>query len=138
MTSRTRTFAALVAFGLFASFVGVARAADTATGTWSWTMTRGDTEIKQTLKLKQEGEKLSGSLTSPGRDGAEVKTEISDGKVTADGVSFKVVREFNGNKREQTYTGKVNGDKLNLKVESERNGEKQTRDIEAKREGEKA
>ena len=134
MTSRTRTFAALVAFGLFAGFVGAAKAADpSATGTWSWTMTRNDQEIKQTLTLKQDGEKLSGKLVTP-----RGETEISDGKVTKEGVTFKVVREFNGNKMEQTYTGKVNGDKLNLKVEFERNGEKMTRDIEAKREGEKA
>ncbi len=139
MTSRTRTFTALVAFGLFAGFVGAARAAEpSATGTWSWTMTRNDQEIKQTLTLKQDGEKLTGTLARPGRDGAEVKTEITDGKATKDGISFKVVREFNGNKFEANYTGKVNGDKLNLKVETERNGEKQTRDIEAKREGEKA
>jgi hypothetical protein len=136
MTFRTRTFVALAAFGLFASFVGVARAADSATGTWTWKQDRNGQEIKSTLKLKQDGEKLTGSLTRPGRDG-DVTTEISDGKVTADGVSFKVVREFNGNKFEQTYTGKVNGDKLNLKVEMERNGEKQTRDIEASREGSK-
>ncbi len=139
MTSRTRTFVALAAFGLLAGFVSAARAADdTPTGTWSWVQTRNDMEIKSTLKLKKEGDKLTGSLTRPGRDGAEMKTDISDGKVTADGISFKVVREFNGNKMEAIYTGKVNGDKLMLKVETERNGEKQTRDIEAKREGEKA
>jgi len=138
MTSRTRTFIALVGFGLFAGFVNVARAADTATGTWTWTQQRGDNEVKITLVLKQDGDKLTGSLAMPGRDGAEVKTDISDAKVTADGISFKVVREFQGNKRESSYTGKVNGDKLNLKVETERNGEKQTRDIEAKRANEKA
>jgi hypothetical protein len=138
MALRTRTFVTLAAFGLIAGLVGVAEAADTATGTWTWTMTRNDQEIKQTLKLKQDGEKLTGTLVRPGRDGAEVSTDISDGKVNADGVSFKVVREFNGNRMEQTYTGKVNGDKLNLKVEFERQGEKQTREIEAKRSGDKA
>jgi hypothetical protein len=138
MTSRTRIFVALATFGLFASFVGAASAADTATGTWTWTQTRGDNEVKITLKLKQDGDKLTGSLAMPGRDGAEVKTDISDAKVTADGVSFKVVREFNGTKRESSYTGKVNGDKLMLKMEFERQGEKQTRDIEAKKVEEKA
>lgn len=134
MTSRTRTFVALFAFGLFASYAGIARAEEpSATGNWSWTMTRNDQEIKNTLKLKQEGEKLTGVLVSP-----RGETEISDGKATKDGISFKVIREFNGNKMEQTYTGKVNGDKLMLKVEFERNGEKQTRDIEAKKDGEKA
>jgi hypothetical protein len=138
MTARTRTLVALAAFGLFVSYSGIARAADTATGTWTWTQTRNDQEIKSTLVLKQDGEKLTGTLARPGRDGAETKTEISDGKVTADGISFKVVREFNGNKFEQSFTGKVNGDKLMLKIETERNGEKQSRDVEAKREGEKA
>ena len=138
MTARTRAFVTLAAFGLLASFVNTARAADSPAGTWSWTQQRGDNEVKMTLVLKVDGDKLTGSLASPGRDGAEVKTDISDAKVTADGVSFKVVREFQGNKREASYTGKVNGDKLMLKVETERNGEKQSRDIEAKKVTEKA
>lgn len=136
MTSRARTFVALSVLGALAGLVGVAQAAEpNATGQWSWTMKRPnqDQEIKLTLKLKQEGEKLTGMMVTP-----RGETEIEDGKVEKGGaISFAITRERNGEKHVQKYTGKVQGDTLNLETEYERNGEKQTRKIEAKREGEK-
>ena len=91
-----------------------------------------------TLTLKADGEKLTGTLTSPGRQGGEpTKTEISEGKVKADEVSFSVTREFNGNKMTSKYSGKVTADTIKGKTESERNGETQSRDWEAKREAAK-
>jgi len=123
----------LVALGLVAGFVPSSVAADSnVSGTWTWTQTRNDQEIKQTLKLKQDGEKLTGDLENP-----RGTTAITDGKVKDGVVSFTVVREFNDNKMEFKYTGKVEGDSLKLKVEFEREGEKQSRDVEAKRVTEK-
>lgn len=88
-----------------------------------------------TLKLKVDSEKLTGSLTSPGRQGGDpVKTEISDGKVKGDEISFSIMREFNGNKMTIKYSGKVTADTIKGKTESERNGQPQSRDWEAKRE----
>jgi hypothetical protein len=115
----------------FGSLAKAARAADAkAAGTWKWERTtqNGD-KIEVTLKLKQEGDKLTGTIT--GRNNTE--TEIKDGKVKGDEVSFTVEREFNGNKFVQKYTAKVDGDTMKGKMEFDRNGEVTTREFEAKR-----
>ncbi len=105
------------------------------TGTWTWTRQgrQGGGEVKMTLKLKAEGEKLTGKLTTPRRDADPVEIEIKDGKIKGDEISFTVTREFNNNTFKQKYNGKVSADAIKGKIESERNGETQTRDWEAKR-----
>ncbi len=110
---------------------GLARAADASgpTGTWKYSYTVNGQERETTLKLKQDGEKLTGTIT--GRDGKE--SPIEDGTYKDGTVTFKVTRERNGEKFVMTYTGKVEGDTLKGKREFERNGEKQSRDFEAKR-----
>ncbi len=105
-------------------------------GTWTWTMPgrNGGPDRKMTLKLKTEGDKLTGTMITPGRQGAEPReTKIEDGKVKGDEVTFTVTREFNGNKMTSKYNAKVTGDTLKGKVEFDRNGETQSRDWEAKR-----
>ena len=111
------------------------KAADSATGTWNWTQPgrNGGADRKSTLKLKQDGEKLTGTVTAPGRGGETADTEISDGKIKGDEVSFNVVREFNGNKFTAKYNGKLSGDSIKGKIETERNGTPNSRDWEAKR-----
>jgi hypothetical protein len=111
------------------AFVGTARSADDATGTWKWTATFGDKSIDSTVKLKQEGDKLTGVYV--GRNNME--TPISDGTVKGNVVSFKVVREFNGNKFESKYSGTLSGDTIKGKMEFQRGGDSQSRDWEAKR-----
>lgn len=106
----------------------LALAADVS-GTWKWTVERNGQKIETTLTLKQDGKKLTGKIT--GRNNTE--TDIEDGKVDGDDVSFKVTREFNGNKMVQNYSGKATTDTIKGKVEFERNGEKQSRDWEAKK-----
>jgi hypothetical protein len=110
-----------------------------ADGTWTWTMQgrQGGADRKMTLKLKTEGEKLTGKISAPARDGQARETEITEGKIKGNEVSFAVVREFNGNKFTQKYNGKVTADTIKGKIEFERNGETQSRDWEAKRETEK-
>ena len=127
----------LLALATFAIATAV-QAAD-ATGTWTWTRQgrNGGNDVKMTLKLKVAGEKLTGTLSSPGRDGQVTDTEITDGKVKGDEVSFTVTREFNGNKFTTKYNGKVTADTIKGKTESERNGNTQSRDWEAKRATEK-
>ena len=112
-----------------------AQAAD-ASGTWSFTRAGrgGGDPVKMTLKLKAEGEKLTGTLSSPGGQGGQARnTEISEGKVKGDDISFSVVVERNGNKMTTKYSGKVSGGSIKGKTESGRNGETQSRDWEAKR-----
>lgn len=132
--------AALLATAWLTPVASVAAdAAKGPAGTWGWTVPgrNGGPDRKMTAKLKVEGEKLTGKVISPGRDGQTMETEISDGKVKGEEIEFKVVREFNGNKFVMGYKGKVEGDKLKGKTEFERNGEKNERDWEAKREEEK-
>ena len=104
-------------------------------GTWTWTAPgrNGGADRKMTLKLKVEGDKVTGTLSTPGQGGEETKSEIENGKIKGDEISFTVTREFNGNKRTMKYNGKITADAIKGKTEFERNGEAQSRDWEAKR-----
>ena len=130
MTKRSSGLWFATALGL-AVVLGVgspATAAD-ATGTWKWTVERNGNTIETTLKLKQDGEKLTGTIS--GRQGSE--TAIEEGKVKDDAVSFKVTREFGDNKVVMTYQGKLSGDSIKGETKWERDGQEQTREWEAKR-----
>jgi hypothetical protein len=114
-----------------AALGAVARADDkaNATGTWKWTVEFNGQQREMTLKLKQEGDKLTGAML--GRNNNE--TAIDDGSFKDGNVSFTVTRERNGQKFTQKFTGKVTGDTIKGKVEFERDGQTQSRDWEAKR-----
>src|SRR5262249_9057217 len=106
------------------------------TGTWTWSRPgrNGGPEIKMSMKLKTEGDKVSGVVISPGRQGGDpIETKIEDAKPNGDELSFTVTREFNGNKLTTKYHGKVTADSIKGKAETDRNGETQSRDWEAKR-----
>ena len=104
-------------------------------GTWGWTSPgrNGGPDRKMTLKLKTEGDKVTGTLISPGQGGDPVETKIEDGKMKTDELTFTVTREFNGNKIVQKFNGKVTEDTIKGKIEFERNGQPQSRDWEAKK-----
>jgi hypothetical protein len=104
-------------------------AAASLTGTWKWTVSMGGQDREMTLKLKLDGEKLTGAQL--GRDGQE--TAIQDAKYKNGEMSFTVVRERNGTKITSKYTGKQTGDTIKGKIESDRDGQAQTRDWDAKR-----
>jgi hypothetical protein len=119
-------------------FVSSLQAAD-ATGTWSWTQAArgGGADTKITLKLKVEGEKLTGTITQPGRGGAAATDiAITDGKVKGDDISFSVTRDMGGNTMTTKYNGKVTADAIKGKVErpGRGGGDPTTTDWEAKRE----
>jgi hypothetical protein len=128
---------AVLALGGLATASAEEKAAS-ATGTWSWTVQgrEGGAERKMTLDLKQDGEKLTGKISSPGRDGGAAReTEITDGSVKGADVAFSVTREFNGNKMTTKYTGKLTADAITGKAESKgRDGEDRSRDWTAKKE----
>jgi uncharacterized membrane protein YgcG len=91
---------------------GAALAAD-LDGKWTADVEGRRGTVTQTLILKTSGNELTGSFDG-GRGNA---VDISDGKIDGNKVSFKVVREFNGNQFAQQYTGTLSdaGD-LNLSV----------------------
>jgi len=99
------------------------------TGTWKWTVEAGGMSREMTLKLKQDGDKLTGHLV--GRQGRE--TKIEDGKVKGDEISFQVTRERDGQKFVIKYSGKVSGDTIKGKAAFERDGQTQSRDWTATR-----
>jgi hypothetical protein len=112
--------------------------APSATGTWTWTAParNGGEERKMTLTLTQDGEKLTGKLSSPGRDGGAAReTEIGEGTVKGGDVTFTVTREFNGTKMISKYSGKLTADAITGKIESkDRDGNDRSRDWTAKKE----
>jgi len=114
---------------VFVGLVGPVMAADNPTGTWKWTASLGGQDREQTLTLKLEGDKLTGSM--PGRDNAV--TQISDASFKDNKVSFSVTREFNGQKRTTKYNGTLSGDTITGKSERERDGQTTSTDWVAKR-----
>ena len=104
---------------------------DTNAGIWKWSLAgqKGDT----VLKLKQDGEKLTGSYTNQFG-----KAEITDGSLKDGDITFKVKREFNGQAFLIKYSGKLSGDKITGKCEFDVNGETRALAWEAKRDTAKA
>lgn len=84
------------------------------TYTWSGGMGGGGGGggAENTLVLKQEGTKLTGSLTG-GRSG---EAQIENGTVEGNKIKFTVTREWNGNSSTTSYEGTVEGEKLKLKI----------------------
>lgn len=109
---------------------GVAWADDkpNPTGTWKYTADVNGQSIDVTIKLKLDGDKLTGSVTV-----LDMETKIEDAKYKDGEASFKVNREMNGNKFTIKYQGKIKGDTFKGKRELERDGQTNTREFEAKR-----
>jgi hypothetical protein len=118
---------------VMAGVAPAARAADDATGTWKWTVpAQGNRpERTMTLTLKQDGEKLTGTLSGGGQNAQAA--EIADGKVKDGEVSFKVTRKRQDTEITSNYTAKVSGDTLKGKSETTVNGNARTSEIDAKR-----
>ena len=136
-----RAFLSVLALSVSASLITTAITAQAddkkseATGTWTWTSPgrNGGPERKNTLKLKVEGDKLTGTTSSVAGDTQAPETEIKEAKISGDEISFTVTREFNSNKITQKYTGKVSGDTIKGKIDVDFNGQSTQRDWEAKR-----
>ena len=112
------------------AIAGMARAEDkpNPTGTWKYTAEVGGQSIEVTIKLKLEGEKLTGTVTV-----LDTESKIEDSKYQDGEVSFKVNGEVNDNKFTIKYQGKIQGDTFKGKRELERDGQTNTREFEAKR-----
>lgn len=99
------------------------------TGKWLYTWERQGMKVESTFELKQDGDKVTGTVSGMGGQ----KTEISDAAVKDGLLTFKVVRERNGNKFETGYEAKVEGDALKGKISMEFMGQKRDREFEAKK-----
>jgi uncharacterized protein (DUF2147 family) len=122
------TILLILAIGAFAADVS---------GKWTYEQAgrNGGPGRPVTITLKQDGAKLTGSVPGMGRggDNPPPPTEIKNGKVDGDKVSFEVVREFNGNSMTTKYEGTVAGDEMKLKVTRDGQNGPQTSEVTAKR-----
>jgi phage head maturation protease len=101
------TILLIAAFGLLAADVS---------GTWKWDQQgRGGNTVTVTLTLKQDGDKLTGTVSQPGRNG-NMEAPISEGTVNGDAIAFKVSREMQGNTFTTSYKGTVKGDTMDLEI----------------------
>lgn len=116
MMRTARVGLVVLALGLLAGgLAGRAEAAgEGVTGTWKFFVgPRPPDGRLATLRLKQEGEKLTGKVTLPGG----MSQEIQAGKVTKDRISFFIQPSPNGPKI--YHSGEVVGDTIKGKTEFE-------------------
>jgi hypothetical protein len=127
----------LIAAALVFTMAGLAAAQDKKadpTGTWKWETERNGQKRETILKLKLDGDKLTGTVTAGGGKGKATDVKIEDGKFKDGQVTFTVTREFNEMKFVTKYAAKVDGETLKGTATSERDGKEQKREFEAKRE----
>lgn len=101
---KTGMKASLALAALFAA--GSAMAADID---GKWTGMVAQSEI--TFTFKADGEKLTGTLDNAAQPGA---TELKDGKIKGNEISFHVLRTLQESEVKVEWTGKLNGDELTL------------------------
>lgn len=77
-------------------------------GTWKAEFNTQIGVQKYTYMLKQDGGKLTGKATSEIGD-TKNESELTEGKVEGDTVSFVELLDFRGNELEIRYTGKITG-----------------------------
>ena len=104
----------------------VVQAAD-VTGKWTGAVpTRDGGTRESTFNFKQDGEKLTGTMTGPQGD-----IELKDGSVKGNDVSFNVALSFNGNDVKLIYKGVVAGEEI--KMTRTREGADQKQEFTVKR-----
>ena len=83
-------------------------------GTWALTVAVGARTVPGTLTLRQDGQRLSGTLQSPFGT-----SELSDGSLGAEGFRFTTSAAVEGRTVEITVTGTVSGSQMSGTVASE-------------------
>ena len=114
---------------LLSCLVAVVAFAADVTGKWTYEMQGRNGPMTATMNLKADGAKLTGTVSGRGGD-----TEIQDGKVDGNNVSFTVTRETPNGKFTTKYSGTVSGDEIKFKIETEGGqGKGGPREVTAKR-----
>ncbi len=111
---------------LFLTFGCIGALAADFNGKWT---AEFDTQVgaqKYTYEFHVDGAKLTGKAINEERGG----TEIQDGKIDGDNITFVEVIDFNGNEIKIAYTGKIDGDEIKF---TRKVGEFATEEIVAKR-----
>jgi hypothetical protein len=76
-------------------------------GKWTADITTPRGTQTYTFDFHVDGTALTGKITGPRGD-----TDISEGKIDGDNISFAQVVNFNGNEMKIVYTGKADGDAI--------------------------
>ena len=75
----------------------------------------GDNPFPLTYAFKQDGEKLTGTVTGPQGD----PLPLNDGKVVGEKISFFVQVDMGGNTAKFVTTGMIKGEEIALTVKAE-------------------
>jgi hypothetical protein len=105
----------LFAAALLSAVFAVAALAADISGNWSGTMQMGDNPFTLTYAFKQDGEKLTGTVTGPQGD----PLPLNDGKVVGDKISFFVQVDMGGNPTKFSSTGVIKSDEISLTTKAE-------------------
>jgi hypothetical protein len=96
----------------------------------------GGNPVQVTITLKDDGGKLTGNISRPGRDGGMMESPITSGTVSGNDVTFKSEASFGGNTMVTEYSGTVSGNEMKLKVTRPgRDGNPMTQEFTAKKSG---
>ncbi len=90
---------------LFLALGGVSALAADFNGKWNGDVTTPRGTQTLVFEFHVDGATLTGKVTTP-----RGETDIANGKVDGDNISFDQVMNFNGNEMKITYTGKADGD----------------------------
>ena len=97
---------------ILAAFAMSVPAAD-INGTWKATAEGPNGSMERTFVFKVDGNKLTGETTSSMMG----KSQIMDGKVEGDNLSFSITIKLQDNEVKVNYKGKVTGDEIHFTAE---------------------
>ena len=103
--------------GAAATLLSMVLLAADVDGVWVLESQGQNGKATQTLTLKAEGGKLTGTMDNQGTvvDG---KVNIADGTIDGSKVAFTVVRDMNGTQITRKFSGTMAGSELKLTVET--------------------
>jgi hypothetical protein len=117
-----------IRIALLSCVLAAAAFAADVSGKWTADMPgRGGNTTTSTFTFKADGNTLTGSVSNP-----RGSTDIANGKIDGDNISFDVTRDTPNGSMTMHYTGTVSGDEIKFKVMRE-GGEGQAREFTAKR-----
>jgi len=96
----------------FAAFAMIALAADIS-GNWKATAEGPNGAMERTFTFKVDGNKVTGESTSSMMG----KSQISDGKIEGDTVTFTLTGKFGDNEVKLNYKGKISGNEIKFTSE---------------------
>ncbi len=79
-------------------------------GKWKGSFDLNGSAVPLTMNLTASGAKVTGTIDGLAKDG----TEIKDGALDGESISFYVMTEYQGNTYKVIYKGKISGDQISF------------------------